>query len=413
MVQYKSYKLKNGQTRWEYRGYYGIDEKTGKVIRPEKTGFKSKADAKLHYERTIEQLRNQTNKKQRIKFDDLYNEFLPFYKSTGVVESTYKKFKEEYMKHIKPEIGHYYVDAITITDCQKMVESIKLKRKDFRKLIGHARSIFKYGVQERYLSDSPLDKVIITPSKITYEKRRINPKNNYYEPKDLMTFLDFYREHGNFHEFVYFRLLAFTGLRRGEALALEKKSINYANKSIKVTATLVEDGNGRTKVSHFTKTGNAESSESIIYLDDYTFSLIDELSKQTSFTLARHACVEITNSPYIFTSPKSESFYHRQAPNEWLRRFWDKHREELQSLGLSYISPHGFRHSQATLLHELGVNPKDAQHRLRHKNLKTTMDIYTHLSQNKEKLVTQQLNEFSSDMGKNMGKIYSIKTKTS
>lgn len=410
MVQYKSYKLKNGQTRWEYRGYFGIDNKTGNVIRPEKSGFKSKAEAKLHYERTIEQLKNNTINKGRIKFDDLYQEFLPFYESTGVVQSTCKKFKEEYTKHIKPEIGHYYVDAITITDCQHMVEAIKKKRKDFRKVIGHARTIFKYGVQERYISDNPLDKVIITPSKEKYVQRRVSSQENYYEPSDLMKFLDFYREHGNFHEFVYFRLLAFSGLRRGEALALEKKSINYANKSIKIESNLVEDINGRTTIARYLKTDN---SEAIVYLDDYTFSLIDELVKQTKFTLAHHTHVEITNSQYIFTSPKSGSHYHRHAPNEWLKRFWSKHSEALHALGLKYVSPHGFRHSQATLLHELGVNPKDAQHRLRHKNLKTTMDIYTHLSQNKERLVTQQLNDFSAGVGKTLGKIIPFKTKTS
>ncbi|WP_179299891.1 tyrosine-type recombinase/integrase, partial [Enterococcus gallinarum] len=60
------------------------------------------------------------------------------------------------------------------------------------------------------------------------------------------------------------------------------------------------------------------------------------------------------------------------------------------------ISPHGFRHSQATLLYELGVDPKDAQSRLRHKNLKTTMDIYTHISEARKRTPLTKLDEFSS-----------------
>lgn len=64
--------------------------------------------------------------------------------------------------------------------------------------------------------------------------------------------------------------------------------------------------------------------------------------------------------------------------------------------GIHRIYPHGFRHSQATLLYESGVNPKDAQSRLRHKNLKTTMDIYTHLSEDRKRTPILKLDEFSA-----------------
>ena len=69
---------------------------------------------------------------------------------------------------------------------------------------------------------------------------------------------------------------------------------------------------------------------------------------------------------------------------------------ELAKLGLHRISPHGFRHSQATLLYELGIDPKDAQHRLRHKNLKTTMDIYTHISKDRKASIADELDAFSA-----------------
>ena len=48
------------------------------------------------------------------------------------------------------------------------------------------------------------------------------------------------------------------------------------------------------------------------------------------------------------------------------------------------------------LLYELGVDPKDAQNRLRHKNIKTTMDIYTHLSEKQKQTPISKLEHFSS-----------------
>ncbi len=47
------------------------------------------------------------------------------------------------------------------------------------------------------------------------------------------------------------------------------------------------------------------------------------------------------------------------------------------------------------MLHELGVSLKDAQHRLRHKNIKTTSDIYTHISGNRERLAADKLNSLN------------------
>lgn len=95
-------------------------------------------------------------------------------------------------------------------------------------------------------------------------------------------------------------------------------------------------------------------------------------------------------------------------PNDWLKHFWNRHKEALENLGLHYISPHGFRRSHGTMLHELRVSLKDAQNRSRHKNIKTTSDIYSHISENREKDVANQLNSLINEYqnrGENRGKI--------
>ena len=105
---------------------------------------------------------------------------------------------------------------------------------------------------------------------------------------------------------------------------------------------------------------------------------------------------DLMNIDLSDASPRNMSHFHRAAPNEWLAKLWRKYEAELSELGLHRISPHGFRHSQATLLYELGIDPKDAQHRLRHKNLKTTMDIYTHISKDRKAGIADELDAFSS-----------------
>lgn len=50
----------------------------------------------------------------------------------------------------------------------------------------------------------------------------------------------------------------------------------------------------------------------------------------------------------------------------------------IRRAGAAHISPHGLRHTWATLALEQGVHPKVVQERLGHTRIGTTMDIYTH-----------------------------------
>ena len=49
-----------------------------------------------------------------------------------------------------------------------------------------------------------------------------------------------------------------------------------------------------------------------------------------------------------------------------------------EKVGLSRIGWHTFRHSHSSLLHALGVDLKVQQELLRHADIRTTMNIYTH-----------------------------------
>lgn len=399
MVEYKKYKTKAGKVKWEYYEYLGVDPKTGTKKRLRKKDFDSRGEAKVHFERAMTEYLKRTSpsNKRRLRFKDLYEDYLPFYRNTGVTGGTVGKFKLEVEKHILPVIGNYYVDQISVSDCQHLVNFVKGRRKDYRKIIGHARGIFNYGVQEGFVVENPINKVIITKSKTKYTPKRISAEKNVYTTEQMMDFLWYLEHHAPFHHFVYFRILAFTGLRRGEALALRKSDINHNEKSITVSRTLSEDEDGNTIISEYTKSGNAdEGAETILYLDDDTYDAVNTICKQTVFLASRERYVEILDATYVFVSPRTGSHYHRAAPNDWLKDLWKKDGDKLEQLGLHYISPHGFRHSQASMLFELDVNPKDAQHRLRHKNFKTTMDIYTHLSEKQKRTTVDKLNSLKS-----------------
>ncbi|MGX6979080.1 tyrosine-type recombinase/integrase [Vagococcus elongatus] len=396
MVKYQKYETASGKELWKYSGYYGFDDKTGKKIQPRGRGFTTRAEAKLHYERKIEQIKNKSKAQHNgdIRFEELLEQFLKYYKNSGIKPGTYKKFKDEMERYALPILGDIYIQKIDINDCQKAYDQLKKYRKDHRKIKNQIKTVLDFAITKQYIDSNPMEYVLVSKTDLRYKKRRLDSSENFYTPEQLMTFLEAYKEVEEFQKFVYFRLLAFSGLRRGEALALFESDVLREEKAIKVTKTLTEDAQGKDMLAHTPKT---ETSNGLVYLDDDTYNYVIELINNRNSYDTYGNLTYLTKSKYLFVSPKTGRHYHRSAPNDWLKNFFDRNDKALKKRGLHRISPHGLRHSQATLLFELGVDPKDAQYRLRHKNLKTTMDIYTHLSENRKQTPVLKLDEFSSN----------------
>ncbi|MBF0779769.1 MULTISPECIES: tyrosine-type recombinase/integrase [unclassified Granulicatella] len=57
----------------------------------------------------------------------------------------------------------------------------------------------------------------------------------------------------------------------------------------------------------------------------------------------------------------------------------------IKKLNIPSFASHAFRHTHASLLLNTGIGYKELQHRLGHTTLSMTMDIYGHISKDREK----------------------------
>src|SRR5699024_2823092 len=102
--------------------------------------------------------------------------------------------------------------------------------------------------------------------------------------------------------FPLFRLLAFSGMRKGEALGLQWKKINFKDKTITIDQTLTL-GLGNKIIVQDTKT---TSGNRVISMDDTTLEILAIWRKRQ---LQDYLRVGInTNKPtqYVFTNYKNE-----------------------------------------------------------------------------------------------------------
>jgi site-specific recombinase XerD len=84
---------------------------------------------------------------------------------------------------------------------------------------------------------------------------------------------------------------------------------------------------------------------------------------------------ETLNQKYIFENDQHELMHNAQVTRRWnaLKR----------ETGIE-CTPHQLRHSYATMLFDAGIDVKTAQTWLGHSDIKTTLDIYTHLSEKRQ-----------------------------
>lgn len=66
----------------------------------------------------------------------------------------------------------------------------------------------------------------------------------------------------------------------------------------------------------------------------------------------------------------------------------------IKSCNLSYITIHGFRHTHCSLLFEAGIEMNSVKDRLGYSQIKTTMNIYAHVTKAERSKTADIFNEF-------------------
>ena len=78
---------------------------------------------------------------------------------------------------------------------------------------------------------------------------------------------------------------------------------------------------------------------------------------------------------------------------KWLLTIQDE-MDRSSNKPIHRITTHGFRHTHASLLVEMGASLKDIQYRLGHTDIQTTMNVYSHVSKSAKEKLANKFNKF-------------------
>ena len=242
----KEYTTPSGKKRYKFNLYVGRDETTGGNIQIKKQGFKSEQEAleaDLNYQLKVVKGEYVPISKRKLRLTDLYDQWVKLYKTT-VQESTFVSTEKIFDNHILKQLGNIYLNKLNVSQCQEAVNIwFKEAPKTFKRFVFYASKLINYGITMELIKKNPMKKVILP------KLERDNSKfTDFYSKNELKVFLRDAKEY-NFKYFMFFRLLAYSGMRKGECLALEWSDIDFKNKTININKSLASGENNRLYLS--------------------------------------------------------------------------------------------------------------------------------------------------------------------
>ena len=344
MPAYKDEKTNTWYCKFYYTDWQG--QKRQKL----KRGFKLQREAKEWERLFLEQFA----KSPDITFEALYSKYLKF-KENRVRASTLKIQRVVIESHILPFFKDKIVSEITpadIVEWQNELLNKNLSASHTRQINTYLKMIFKYAIDYLGLSQSPVKSQICKSEK---------SKVDFWTPDEYKVFSDYIQD--RIELYTAFEILFYTGMRKGELLALTLNDIDFDQKTIDINKTLVYV-NGE----YTTQPPKTPKSRRTIEVPEF---LLNEIQ---------------TYSEKIYGLNPGHRLFHKSL--EWLGISL---KNICSRIDLKPIRVHDLRHSHASMLIDLGANPLMIAERLGHEDVKMTMNTYSHLFKSHEKEIIEKL----------------------
>ena len=284
-------------------------------------------------------------------FCNYYKQWIDVYKKDAIRDATLAKYRmtHKWVERLVPELK---VSDLTRTVYQKLLNDYAKEHERQTTLDFHhqLKGAILDAVDEGLIERDPTRKAIIKgkmpkPKKIKYL--------NQFELHTLISHLNI-KEAPNWDWFIL--LVAKTGMRFSEALAVTPADFDFARQTLSVSKTWDYKGEGG-----FLPTKN-KSSVRKIQIDWQIVVKFSELVK------------DLPEDEPIFVGKDK---VYNSTVNDILTR-------HCKACGISEISIHGLRHTHASLLLFAGVSIASVARRLGHARMTTTQKTYLHIIQELE-----------------------------
>lgn len=370
----KGYIRKRGKV-YSFTVDIGKDPITGKRKQKTRSGFKTKKEAQA----ALAELVNKVEKGESVDFrKKLFKEFAIDYFEKTYINKVKPTSYDRVYQVLKKQIIPYFKD-ISITEMDQFVihdfYNAKLKEGYSTSYIMGMHEVIRLLLRVAKKWDL-IQKDIASMIEPPKNKRK---EMNVWSIEQVNTFMDFC-SHSRY--FPVFFLAAYTGMRKGEILALTWNDIDFDNRVININKTLY-------KLSERYSVDTPKSASAIreIYFDDEIENVLKKHRLSQKEEKLRNS--RVYEDKNLVFAKEDGTYVPPSSANVLLANF-------IRQSGLPKIRFHDLRHTHATILLQMGVNPKVVSERLGHSSVQITLDVYSHVT----KEIKQDISKDFSNMMK-------------
>ena len=299
---------------------------------------------------------------QQADFNMCFEDFLKLYyedMAARIRENTMNTKKYIIDLKILPYFGKKSINSITPADIRKWQNELMSQgysQTYLRTISNQLTAIFNYAVKYYDLKNNPCRKAG------SMGKNQAN-EMNFWTKEEFSDFADSIMDKQD--SYTAFTTLFWTGMRIGELLALTPADINFEEKTISISKSYQ-----RIKRKDVITPPKTPKSNRIITVPDFLLADIKDYM---------NSIYGLKDTDRLF--PLTKSFIEHEM------------QRGIKNSGVKRIRVHDIRHSHCALLFEMGIAPLEVADRLGHERVETTLNIYAHIYPNKQKHLSDKLEQ--------------------
>ncbi|WP_155286098.1 tyrosine-type recombinase/integrase [Lacticaseibacillus zhaodongensis] len=386
MASINSYTTKSGKVKYEVRGYAGINKGTGKQNNYHKAGFDYAKDARAWGRAKENELINDkqhNSYRPNMLLATWLREWVKKYK-VNVKEGSMIVYRYQIEHYLIPDIGNYRLYEYTPIEHQKYILGLlNHGGKDGTPLSRNSVNVINATLHAALGKAARLGIIKNNPTVgVEFPRQGSQPKLlRYWTVDQADEFLDAVKHHKEPNKIWYpfFLLLIDTGLRKGEAMALQWDDFDLGANTVSVNKTrLYRKEKGKYKSNIILDDPKSKASVRTVALTPRLVSALWALNRiyfNNRPTIAHGRSMFPGGSEFVFRYTSKRSFgsvIRESSVNHAFTRL-------CELVDLPNITVHDLRHTHAVALREAGVSLDDIRGVLGHSSVQTT-EIYAEIT---------------------------------
>lgn len=244
--------------------------------------------------------------------------------------------------HIKPLLGRYKLSALSRSTYKREFINELLKTKAPRSVHAYHQT-FKHAVNE-----AVEDEILLKNRFRSIKVPLVEPEDNFLTAQELASLLEVVNQNMIITHKTLIYLLAFSGIRIGEALGLQWNDIDFEKNTIRIS---------RTRDEHGVRSPKTKRSNRTLLIDETIIKMLATYKTWTKAHKLKHG-IQHQEDQFAFISTYCSPI-NPSTVRQSFDRIFERHEMDIPE-----ITMHGLRHTHATLLLSQGMPVHSVAERL-------------------------------------------------